>query len=90
MNVPEIEQPVEMWNTFTIHREAGRSVICNPNKWIITRENGVVSIDAEDGLVIDDPPDTGQSDAAAIRWGIIWLLINSGDDGENLEACLMD
>jgi hypothetical protein len=46
------------------------------------------NICGEDGIFIDEPDDTGQSDAALIRHGIIWLLI--GDDDDAVEKCLAD
>jgi hypothetical protein len=85
-------ETTDVWNTFTVNGNT-----YDPNKWIIDRGNGCVGILAEDGKLIDEPPDDQiKSDAAAIRWGIIWLMMRRTDDGMTsdgrhiFDTCLAD
>jgi hypothetical protein len=53
------------WRTFTVDHPL-EVVSYDPNKWTITRINGIAAIH-QDGMLIDEPPDTGQSDVELIR-----------------------
>jgi hypothetical protein len=62
------------WKPFTVQYPQ-RVAAFDPNRWTITRVNGVAAIE-EDGDLIDEPPDTGQTDPELIRWGIVWCIMN--------------
>jgi hypothetical protein len=87
--------PKAVWNTFTVNShidDPTRGFFYDPNRWTIHRVNGVATIDDQDGHMIDEPENTGQSDAELIRWAIIWLMIGRRDDddfcSDNLDTCL--
>lgn len=67
------------WSTFLI----GDFEEVDPNNWKIARINGVCLIEMEDGSIIDDPADTGQSDTALIRHGILYLLADPDLNPQN-------
>lgn len=62
------------WKPFTVQFPQ-RVVAFDPNRWTITRVNDVAAIE-QDGKLIDEPTDTGQTDAELIRWGIVWCVMN--------------
>jgi hypothetical protein len=70
----KLGQQAQAWRTFTVHYD-GRDFVFDPNQWVIIRENGVAEI-TQDGVPIDQPRDTGQTDAELVRWGIVWCMID--------------
>lgn len=55
----------------------------NPNNWAFSRCDGQITITDEDGKIIDEPTDRGQSDLDLTIWGIGWLHTHFRDPADH-------